>query len=69
MDRIRILVWRKGDIIKLSSALKGIKKVIETEGDLEIEQIIIKKDKFSIQIKDKWYNVDNYNELMNNKGD
>lgn len=50
--------------MQLIDALKGIRKVIETEGDLEIERIIITSKEFTIVKENNVYTVDDYEKLI-----
>jgi hypothetical protein len=52
--------------MKLSEAINNIKKVINTESDLTVEQIVIKEKSFHIQMNSKWYNIDDYENLIQN---
>lgn len=50
--------------MRLTDALKAIQKVIETEGNLETERVIITADEFMI-IKDHLaYTVNGYEKLI-----
>jgi hypothetical protein len=50
--------------MKLTDALKGIQKVLETEGNLEAERVIITKDEFMIIKGNLAYTVDDYEKLI-----
>lgn len=51
--------------MKLSDALSGMNKVIETEGNLDnIDRLIITENEFMIVIDGKVYNVVDYKKLI-----
>lgn len=51
--------------MKLSDGIVNAKKVLEHEAkDYEVEAIIIKEDSFHLQINGKFYEVENYPEIV-----